>query len=154
MKNSVIMVALVASMIFAYFSIDFNALMSYEQKDVKFITQHSDCDLHTAPCQIVLENGKSFELEVSEKDIPLMKPVKFTVTTNNYNKPTLPLQIYATNMLMGIQHFEFKKIKENVYESNVILPTCIRGNMKWNAEIILEEFQTRVGAKFQFKTEH
>ncbi|RDX33475.1 hypothetical protein DZA31_00730 [Arcobacter sp. HD9-500m-PIT-SAG02] len=154
MKNSVIMLALVASLTFAYFSIDFDSLMSYEQKDVKFITQHHDCDLHTGPCQIVLENGSSFELEVSEKDIPLMKPVKFTVITNNYNKSTLPLHIYATNMHMGIQNFEFKKVKENVYESNVILPTCIKGNMKWNAEIILEESQKRVGAKFQFKTEH
>jgi len=154
MKNSVIMILAVASIVFVYFSIDFDSLLSYEQKDVNFITQHSDCDLHNKPCTIVLENGNSFELEIGQKEIPLMKPIKFTVTTKNYNKPTLPLNIYATNMNMGIQNFNFKKVKDNVYESNVILPACIRGNMKWNAEIILEETQTRVGAKFQFKTDH
>jgi len=154
MKNSVVMVLLVISMVVGYFSIDFDSLMSYEQKDVKFTTQNSDCDLHEGPCKIELENKSSFELLVGEKEIPLMKPVKFTITTKNYHKETLPLNIYALNMNMGIQNFTFKKVKENVYESNVILPTCIRGNMNWNAEIILDSVSEKVGAKFQFKTDH
>ena len=57
-------------------------------------------------------------------------------------------------MNMGTQKIKLKKVNDNEYESNVILPTCIRGNMQWNADIVMDKLSHRVGAKFKFKTDY
>lgn len=154
MKNTIVMIFLVATIVGGYFFVDFNKLFNDARGDVKFVLQSDDCDLHKGPCKISLEDGSSFNLEVFPKDIPLMKPIKFKITSENYDKEIITLAIYAKNMNMGIQKVKLKKINDNSYESNVILPTCIRGNMQWNADIVMDKLSHRVGAKFKFKTDY
>jgi len=154
MKNILAMIFLVAAIIGGYFFVDFGSLLNDARGDVKFVSQNENCDLHNGPCNISLEDGTSFNLEIFPKDIPLMKTVKFKITSENYTKKNITLDVYAKNMNMGTQSIKLKKIKDNEYESSVILPTCIRGNMKWNADIILDKLSHRVGAKFKFKTDY
>ena len=148
------MLFLVASIVGGYFFVDFNSLANDMRGDIKFVSQTDKCDLHDGPCEISLEDGTQFMLEVFPKEIPLMKPVKFTVKSEKYDKEELSLEVYAKNMNMGKQKITLKKVTNNQYESNVILPTCIRGNMKWNADIILDKISHRVGAKFKFQTDY
>jgi hypothetical protein len=154
MKNTFLMIIFVAAIIGSYFFVDFNSLFNDARGEVKFAQQSDDCDLHEGPCKITLEDGTSFNLEVYPKDIPLMKPVTFKITSENYNKDIISIDVYAKNMNMGTQVIKLKKTSDNNYESNVILPTCIRGNMKWNADIIIDKLSHRVGAKFKFKTDY
>ena len=154
MKNIFLMFLLVTAIIGGYFFIDFNTLANDVRGEVKFVSQNNNCDLHEGPCKISLEDGTSFNLEVFPKEIPLMKPVRFKITSEKYNENNIVLEVYAKNMNMGTQNIKLEKIKENEYESTVILPTCIRGNMKWNADIILDKLSHRVGAKFKFKTDY
>jgi len=154
MKNIILMTLTVAAIVGGYLFIDFNSLFNDARGEVKFISQNENCDLHNGPCDIVLEDGTRFNLEVFPKDIPLMKPVRFKITSQNYDKEYIPIEVFAKNMNMGKQKVQLKKIKDNEYESNVILPTCIRGNMKWNADIILDKISHRVGAKFKFQTDY
>lgn len=154
MKNTILMIVLVASIVGGYFFVDYNSLFDDARGDVKFALQNQDCDLHDGDCTITLEDGTSFNLEVFPKDIPLMKPVKFKVTSENYDGENIVLAVYAKNMNMGTQNIKLKKIKNNEYESDIILPTCIRGNMKWNADIVMDKVSHRIGAKFKFKTDY
>ncbi len=154
MKNIIAMIFLVSIFAGGYFFVDFSSLFNDVRGEIKFAEQNDKCDLHAGPCKITLEDGTSFKLEVFPKDIPLMKTVKFKIISENYDKPDIPLELYAKNMNMGTQIIKLNKIKENLYESNVILPTCIRGNMKWNADIVMDKVSHRVGAKFKFKTDY
>jgi len=154
MKNIIGMIFLVAALVGGYFFLDFGSLFKDPRGEVVFTSQLDDCDLHKGPCKITLEDGKSFNLEVYPKDIPLMKPVKFKITSENYNEDVLPLAVYAKNMNMGTQMITLKKVNNNEYESTAVLPTCIRGNMKWNVDIVLDKLTHRVGAKFKFQTDY
>jgi len=154
MKSILAMIFIVAAIVGGYFFVDFNSMFNDARGEVKFVSQNDNCDLHKGPCKISLEDGTSFNLEVFPKDIPLMKSVKFKIISENYTQEDISLDVYAKNMNMGSQNIKLKKIKDNEYESNVILPTCIRGNMKWNADIILDRLSHRVGAKFKFKTDY
>lgn len=154
MKNIFIMILLVTAIVGSYFVLDFGSLFKDPRGEVKFVAQVDNCDLHNGPCSITLEDGKSFSLEVFPKDIPLMKPLKFRIISDKYDDEILPMAIYSTNMNMGTQLIELKKIKNNEYESTVILPTCIRGNMNWNADIVFDKISHRMGAKFKFKTDY
>ncbi len=154
MKNILLMFFLVAIIVGGYFFVDFNSLANDVRGEVKFVSQNENCDLHDGPCKVTLEDGTIFNLEVYPKDIPLMKPIRFKIISENFTKDSIPLEVYAKNMNMGKQKIILKKVKNNEYESNVILPTCIRGNMKWNADIILDKLSHRVGAKFKFKTDY
>lgn len=154
MKSIFLMIFIVVTLVGGYFFVDFKTLFNDARGEVKFAEQLNNCDLHHGPCSITLEDGVNFNLEVFPKDIPLMKPMKFKITSQNYEADTVLLEVYAKNMNMGTQKIKLKKIKDNEYESNVILPTCIRGNMKWNADIILDKLSHRVGAKFKFQTDY
>lgn len=154
MKNTLLMILLVAAIVGSYFFVDFNSLFNQARGEIKFAQQSDDCDLHKGPCKVTLEDGTSFNLEVFPKDIPLMKTVTFKITSENFKEEMIPLEVYAKNMNMGTQKIKLKKVNDNEYEANVILPTCIRGNMKWNADIVMDKLSHRVGAKFKFKTDY
>jgi len=154
MKNIFFMFLLVTALVGSYFFVDFNSLFNDVRGEVKFTSQLDECDLHKGPCDITLEDGTNFALEVFPKDIPLMKTVTFKITSKNYNKDIIPLDIYAKNMNMGTQMITLKKVNNNEYESTAVLPTCIRGNMKWNVDIVLDKLTHRVGAKFKFQTDY
>ena len=65
----------------------------------KFYEQSKQCDLHVKSCSIEIPNLTNMSFDIEPKEIPLMKPLTFTVITNqNINKDELDLHIYATNM--------------------------------------------------------
>lgn len=136
-----------------YFLIDFNGLYQSFKGEVKFITQDKKCDLHEKSCTLTIADGTSFELEIDPKTIPLMKPLKFTIKSNNPNLQDLYLNIYATNMFMGDFNLPIKNIGNGKYEAIGTLPTCPVGDMQWNADIRVEKLNETIGARFRFKTD-
>lgn len=137
-----------------YFLIDFDKISFFNsQRDKIFIKQDKNCDLLQANCTINLSNNQSVTFSVSPKHIPLMKPLTFEAITTNIHKNSLNLKIYATNMNMGIHNFTLSKIAPNRYKGTGILPTCIVGDMVWNADITSKEFLNKKAARFTFKTD-
>ncbi len=151
-KTLFIQLAVIITIVAAYFLIDFNKVYKYFQGEVKYTVQDTNCDLHKSACKVVLEDGKEFTLEVFPKDIPLMKNLKFKLVSSEENLEKISLNIYATNMFMGYFDLKFQNIGNGVYEAIGTLPTCPVGNMMWNADISLEKMNERTGARFQFQT--
>ncbi|WP_320036410.1 hypothetical protein [Halarcobacter sp.] len=143
----------IIAIVLGYFLIDFNALYQSFKGEVEFVTQKEDCNLHEKSCTITLQDGTSFELSITPKDIPLMKPLTFTIKSNNPNLENLYLNIYATNMFMGEFNLPIKNLSNGNYEATGTLPTCPVGDMNWNAEIRIEKLNETIGARFQFKTD-
>ena len=93
---------IVISCVCVYFFVDSATLYKYIFGDTKFYEQSKQCDLHVKSCNVHIPTLGNITFDVEPKDIPLMSPLTFTVTTDeNINKKELDLHIYATNMNMG-----------------------------------------------------
>ena len=152
-KSIILQLSIVLFIVGAYFLIDFNGIYQSLKGEVKYITQNEQCDLHKTSCTIKIQDGTEFTLNVEPKTIPLMKPLKFTIKSNNKNLENLTLSIYATNMFMGEFNLPIKNLGNGDYEAIGTLPTCPVGNMQWNADIKIEKATENIGARFQFKTD-
>lgn len=137
-----------------YFLVDFEKLSFFgKDKDKIFIKQDESCNLHQASCTINLNDKQKITFSISPKHIPLMKPLVFEVMSENIHENSLNLKIYATNMNMGIHNFALKKIAPNRYKGTGVLPTCIVGDMVWNADIVSKGILDKKAARFTFKTD-
>lgn len=145
--SSILIIILIVG---GYFFIDFNFLYNkYFKTQIEYISQNKNCDLHKSACEITSKDTQKFTLEVFPKEIPLMKPLTFKLTTSK-EYDNLSLNIYSTNMFMGEFDLKFKKIGQNSYEAQGTLPTCSVGNMKWNADL---KTTKKDGVRFTFKTD-
>lgn len=136
-----------------YFFVDSADIYKLIAGNTKFYEPKNACDLHHEACSVEVEGRGTITFEIAPKDIPLMQELTFTVTTSqNLALNVLDLSIYATNMNMGYNTFKMKKVSDKTYEAKGILPTCIVGNMKWNAEVVFNEPTQSLGALFKFKT--
>jgi len=145
-KIPFIPILVVLVIVLGYFFINFTSLYNSFSPKINYKTQAKTCDLHKGSCKISLGNGQIISLEIFPKNIPLMKTLKFKITSTKELKSLPILKIYATNMFMGEFKLKFKKIKDKIYQANIILPTCSVGGMKWNADMKASPF----GARFQF----
>ncbi len=152
-KSIILQLGVVLLIVAGYFTLDFNKLYQSLKGEVKYITQNEQCDLHQTSCTIKIQDGTEFTLSVEPKTIPLMKPLKFTIKSNNKELKNLTLSIYATNMFMGEFNLPIKNLGNGNYEAIGTLPTCPVGNMQWNADIKIEKATENIGARFQFKTD-
>lgn len=152
LKSAILQLGIVLLLVIIYFSIDFNALYQSFKPETKFITQNKNCDLHKSSCKITIQDGTSFELSITPKEIPLMQTLNFSIKSNKIDLKDLYLNIYATNMFMGEFNLPLENLGNGRYKASGILPTCPVGNMEWNAEIRIENITNPIGARFQFKT--
>jgi len=151
-KTLILQIVVIVSIVSAYFLIDFNAVYNSFRGEVQYVTQNKDCDLHNGPCEVVVKDGTKFKLEVFPKNIPMMKNLKFKLTSSNDKFSDLAINLYATNMMMGYFNLKFKNLGNGEYEALGTLPACPVGKMKWNADIDINKIDERFGARFQFQT--
>jgi hypothetical protein len=140
------------SLLCAYFFIDSSNIYRWYAGSTTFVKQDVNCNLHNTPCKVVLKDGSTVTLSIYPKNIPLMKPLKFSVKAKGIKLGKLQLKIFAINMNMGLTKTTLIKIKPNLFEGNVTLASCVKGGMKWEANIIANKFQKSLGATFKFKT--
>lgn len=151
MKTKKIIFTILAILIIALVAIYFLANFSKKPKDFSFIEDKTKCDLRENLCSINLNNSSKISLEISPKGIPLLTPLTIKAKTKNINSDFLEIKIYAINMNMGEFKTKLKKTATNSYEGTLTLPTCIMGNMIWNADITSKSLS--LGARFSFKTD-
>ena len=136
----------------AYIFIDAKDIYQWWVGDTSFSRQDALCDLHESSCDAILKDKTTLRFEINPKEIPLMKPLHFKVTSS-IDIPKIDLKIFATNMNMGFHSFELKKTSQGVYEGDGMLPTCIVGNMMWQANVIVNQIHQSQGAIFTFQTD-
>lgn len=120
--------------------------------DTLVVQADAGCDLHVNSCEATLTDGTLLRFEIEPKTIPLMKPLHFKVTTP-HDLSTIELKLFATNMNMGFHTFTLKQTSKGVFEGDGMLPTCIMGNMIWQANVVLNQAKKSQGAAFIFQTD-
>ena len=143
----IIMIAAIGSYIF----VDSHDVYRWWVGDTHFVHVTNACDLHTSTCEVTLKDGSLLSLDIEPKTIPLMKPLQFRVTSN-IDLPSIEIKLFATNMNMGLHTIALKQTSKGVYEGEGMLPTCVVGNMIWQANVILNQPTQSQGAIFIFQT--
>lgn len=143
---------LAVALIAAYLLIDAKDVYQWWVGETHFVKADPACDLHERGCEVTLNDGSLLRLEVEPKAIPLMKPLHFKVTTP-VDLPAIEMKLFATNMNMGLHTIKLTKTASGIFEGEGILPTCIMGNMIWQANVILNQNTQSLGAVFLFKTD-
>lgn len=139
-------------LIAAYVLIDAKDVYQWWVGETHFAKANPTCDLHENGCEVALSDGSLLRLEIEPKSIPLMKPLHFKVTTP-IDPPTIEIKLFATNMNMGLHTIKLTKTADGIFEGEGMLPTCIMGNMIWQANVILNQNRQSLGAVFSFKTD-
>jgi len=143
---------LVIGAIGTYLFIDSSDVYRWWVGETHFVYADPTCDLHVKSCEVKLSDGHKVLFDIEPKSIPLMKPLSFTVTSE-IDLPSIEIKLFATNMNMGFHTFKLTKIAEGRYQGEGILPTCVVGNMIWEAHVIFNENKQSQGAIFTFQTD-
>lgn len=136
-----------------YFLLDAHDVYQWWVGDTHFTKAHETCNMNQSSCTATLKNDILVEFEISPKPIPLMKPLQFRVTLKDTHLPYLELTFFATNMNMGLHTFKLYPKEDGVYEGEGMLPTCVMGNMRWQANLIINTSSQSLGAIFYFQTD-
>ena len=136
----------------AYIFIDSHDVYRWWVGDTHFVQTNTPCDLHVTACEATLKDGSLLSLDIEPKTIPLMKPLLFKVTSEVV-LPSIEIKLFATNMNMGLHTIKLTQTSKGVYEGEGMLPTCVMGNMIWQANVILNQTTQSQGAIFTFQTD-
>ncbi|MFW9620498.1 MAG: hypothetical protein ACMV1K_10980 [Sulfurospirillum sp.] len=136
----------------AYILIDSSDIYRWWVGDTRFVQSTEPCDLHVEACEVTLKDGTTLSLDIEPKEIPLMKPLHFKVTSA-IDLPSIEIKLFATNMNMGFHNITLKQSAKGIYEGEGMLPTCVMGNMIWQANVVLNQPSQSQGAIFTFKTD-
>lgn len=136
----------------AYVLIDSHDVYQWWVGNTHFAHSNEGCDLHVSACEAKLSDGNALSFEIEPKSIPLMKPLHFKVTTP-IDLPAIEMKLFATNMNMGLHTVTLRPTAKGIYEGEGMLPTCVMGNMIWQANVILNQPTQSQGAIFTFKTD-
>lgn len=139
--------------VIGYFLIDSHDIYRWWVGDIHFVTAPSTCNLHDGPCKVQLSNHAELTFEITPHPIPLMKPLKFQAYAEGIDLPFIELKIFATNMNMGFHTFKLYAKGNGLFVGEGMLPTCVVGNMIWQANLVIETSQQSLGAIFLFQTD-
>jgi len=137
----------------AYVFIDSHDVYRWWVGDTHFTVAPSECNLHVNACTVPLVDDSLLTLEIEPKPIPLMKPLHFRVLSHTSTLPFIEIKLFATNMNMGFHTFKLYLKESGYYEGEGMLPTCVVGNMIWQANVILNASDQSMGATFYFQTD-
>lgn len=141
------------SLIGGYFLIDSHDIYRWWVGDTHFVTAPSTCNLHHGACTVRLENDIELTFEINPKPIPLMKPLEFRAYAKAIEQPFIEIKLFATNMNMGFHTFKLYAKGNGLFVGEGMLPTCVVGNMIWQANLIIDTPKKSLGATFYFQTD-
>lgn len=143
---------LMVTLIGGYFFFDSSDVYKWWVGSTNFVTCKDNCNLNQNACTVTLSNGNALEFEIIPKPIPLMQPLTLRLRTTHVDTPFIEVKLFATNMNMGFHTFKLYQKNDGIYEGEGMLPTCVVGDMKWQANIIINQPSQSVGAIFNFQT--
>lgn len=113
----------------------------------------SACDLATTPCSFVLQDGSKFEVSITPRPIPALKPLELQIRTDNRTVRKLEIDFAGVDMKMGLNRPQLENRGNGHFVGQANLPVCVTGGMAWEATVIIETPEARIAAPFRFASE-
>lgn len=122
------------------------------QKGDARIVEVSSCDVNTTSCKAELGDGQWIQLDISDKPIKVMKPLKVMLNVSSEAIQAQEVEFNGVNMDMGFTRFFFKP-EENGYMASAMLPICTLSKMDWQAQTNIKINDQPVLVNYYFSTE-
>lgn len=110
------------------------------------------CDLRTGPCRAAFPQGGMVRLGIEPREIPVMRPLKLRVEVAGLEPDGVEVDFAGVDMNMGFNRVRLARTAPGRFEGEAMLPVCVRDRMDWEALVLLETVDGRLGAPFRFET--
>lgn len=115
-------------------------------------TATSPCDLHQGPCTRQFEDGHTVRFSIQPNPIKVMELLTLEVVTSYESPWSVEVDFSGVDMNMGFNRPALKAVGEGRYRGETMLPTCIRGRMIWEADVLIRTAEGYRSAPFRFTT--
>lgn len=114
------------------------------------LTPPIDCDLNQQACAVDVPGGGSIKLTLAPRPIPVIKPIRITVTVSGMEAKQVNLDFQGVHMNMGYNRVSLANTDDGHFESDATIPVCITGRMLWRATLMVETTTQRIAIPFLF----
>ncbi|GAB4346493.1 MAG: hypothetical protein Kow006_05060 [Gammaproteobacteria bacterium] len=110
------------------------------------------CDLHQGPCTMVFDGGVRVTLSIEPRPVKVMEPLTLTVETGVESPWSVEVDFTGVSMNMGYNRPLLKDAGEGLFTGETMLPTCIRNEMEWQANVLIRTARGYLSAPYRFTT--
>ncbi|MCL2021205.1 MAG: hypothetical protein FWG81_03680 [Betaproteobacteria bacterium] len=111
----------------------------------------SACDPGITTCALDMPGGGRLTVDFSARPPRALYPFTARITLETAEEVRAArLDLSGAEMDMGVISHELVRDAEGHYQGEIVLPICITGVMRWQADVIVEYDNERVIAPFLF----
>lgn len=110
------------------------------------------CDLQRGACSSSLPGGGRVTFSIEPRPIPVLRPIKLTVTLQDADAKKAEVDFTGVDMKMGYNRPQLQATGAGRFDGETTLPICTASSMAWRATVLVETDGKRVAAPFEFVT--
>ncbi|WP_111414873.1 hypothetical protein [Billgrantia lactosivorans] len=124
------------------------------ESDVDWHLASRPCDLHQAACRASLGDGRSLSLGIDAPGaIRALELLPLTVQVEGVEVLSASVEFVGRGMDMGLHRFPLSEQDSGRFEGVGQVPICTESVMPWQARVVVETPQGRLGSRFDFTVE-
>jgi hypothetical protein len=110
------------------------------------------CDLNRQSCLAEMpEDRGRIELAIAPHPVPVVQPLKITVTLTNLAASQVEVDFAGVDMNMGFNRLTLVPVGTGKFTGESTIPVCVTGRMSWRATVIVTTERARIAAPFLFE---
>jgi len=122
--------------------------------DVDWYLATLPCELHQVGCSAHLGEGRSISLQVdSPGGIRALETLPLAVEVAGVSANAVSVDFVGRDMDMGLHRYPLRQQDNGRFEGVGQVPICTESVMHWQAEVVVETPQGRLGSRFDFTVE-
>jgi hypothetical protein len=122
--------------------------------DVDWYQASLPCELHQAACQADLGNGRTLTFSIDAAgDIRALEILPLKVHLEGVEAESVRVDFVGRDMDMGLHRFPLERQDKGRFEGVGQVPICTEAVMPWQARVVVEAPQGRLGSQFDFTVE-
>lgn len=112
------------------------------------------CDLHQAACSASLGEGRTLTFSVAPASgIRALEILPLAVRVEGVEVQAVRVDFVGHDMDMGLHRFPLNKQDKDYFEGVGQVPICTESSMPWQAQVVVETPEGRLGGRFDFTVE-
>lgn len=124
------------------------------ESDVDWHLATLPCDLHRGACSANLGEGRTLTLSVDAPEgIRALERLPLTVRVDGVEVQSASVDFIGRDMDMGLHRFTLSHQDKGHFEGVGQVPICTESVMPWQAQVVVETPEGRLGSRFDFTVE-
>jgi hypothetical protein len=122
--------------------------------DVDWYLSTFPCELQRGECSAPLGEGRTLTLDVDAPgSIRALELLPLKVHVDGVEAQSVRVDFVGSDMDMGLHRFPLSKQDRGHFEGVGQVPICTESVMRWQAQVVVETPEGRLGSRFDFTVE-